>query len=69
MQLEGGDGQKHEAAEVGSESGDSLPVLLENLTLSKTDKAPDEARTQRRLSDVFPLSISGDFLVHAHALH
>jgi hypothetical protein len=69
MQLEGGDGQKHEAAEVGSESGNSLPVLLENLTLSKTDKAPDEARTQRRLSDVFPLSISGDFLVHAHALH
>jgi hypothetical protein len=39
------------------------------LNLSKTDKASDEAKTQLRLSDVFPQSISGDFVVHARALH
>ena len=67
-QVEGAD-ERGEAAEVGTQSGDPLSALLENLNLSKTDKASDEVKTQLRLSDVFPQSISGDFVVHARALH
>ena len=63
-EAEQSDGQK---GEEGTKSGVSFSVMTE--TSGMAEKASDGAESQHRLEDVFPLTIAGDSVLHAHAPH
>ena len=58
---EAGAGQKDED---GTKSEVPFSVMPE--TLGMAEKASDEAGSKHRLADVFPLTVAGDSVVHAH---